>query len=424
MDYKIDKLDTQTKVGYHYMEGRESVSLGIWIRAGSRYEKEGIAGISHFLEHLVFRGTQNYTATEIRKSIEGVGGVVNAFTAQEFTCYVVKMRPKFLESAFRVLSDIILHPNLNSYDIEKERKIIVEEIKMYFDIPMKRVREVLDSLLWKNHELGRMVIGNIETVNAISKEEIRNYIQYYYNVDNLTVVACGAVKESKLIHLINKYFPDTPSGKKYQFTPFKEIQSVPRVNFINQDTNQTHLAMGSKALSRDDSRRVVLSILNIILGANMSSRLFNEIREERGLAYQIGSRVIRHTGTGAFVIHAGIKEDNLKKVMEIILDKLREIIENPPSKDELNRAKEYYKGHLMLTLEKTMDNMLWFGEHLVTDSNICHPEYLIHQTDEIEAEEVSQLAKDIFFSNNFSLSVVGDKIEGREKDVFKMLKSF
>lgn len=424
MNYEIKELESGIKLGYHQMKERDSISLGIWIKAGSRYEKDKIAGMSHFIEHLAFRGTENYTATEIRESVEGVGGRLNAFTGHEYTCYLVKIRPKFLELVFKVLSDIVLRPNLTFQDIEKERKIIMEEIKMYFDIPMKRVHELLDELLWKGHDLGRMVIGNMETVGGITEKEIRNYKDYYYNVDNLSVVACGAVEGSKLIDLINKYFPGTPSGKRYQFAAFKENQTAPRVNFLDKKTNQTHLALGSKGSSRDDSKRLFLSILNIILGANMSSRLFKEVREERGLAYEIGSRIIRHTDTGAFVIHAGMEEKNLKKVVKIILSEFRKIIKSPPLKSEMGRAKEYFKGQLMLTLEKTMDNMLWFGEHVVTDSKICDPYNLIRKVDHVKAEEISELAKNMFFSSNLSLSVIGDGVEDKEESLFKMLKDF
>jgi len=422
MKYVKKKLGNGIYIACNYMPGMESVTLGVWLKTGSRYEDDRISGISHYLEHLLFRGSKNFTATQIRQSIEGVGGTINAFTGQEYTCYFVKIRKKFLDPALKILADMILYPKLSIQDIERERKIIIEEIKMQLDIPMGYVHEVLDSLLWKGHPLGRMICGDIRTVSRISKQDIEKYKDFFYTVNNLVIVACGAVKSGELINLINKYFPDTPSGEECQFTRVNIKQTAPQVKFQEKDTQQTHFAIGCRALCRDHPKNTTLSILNIIMGANMSSRLFDEVREKRGLAYEIGSQIIRFTDTGAFVIYSGIEHRNLLEVIKIIFDQLNRIKERIPTIDEVRRAKEYYKGQLLLALEKTMENMIWLGEYTVTNSKITSPKELIESVNKVTPDMVSKLVDEILTFDNLNLSIIGPDLSKKYDSLNRILE--
>jgi len=423
MKYTVEKLKNNMYLAYNPIQGMESVALGIWVRTGSRYEEYNISGVSHYLEHLVFRGSGNFTANQIRESIEGVGGMLNAFTSQEYTCYFVRMRKKFLDTAFSILSDIVLLPNLALDDVEKERKIITEEIKMYLDIPMGYVHDMLDSLLWPNHPLGRMISGTAESVGAISVKDIKNYKQKHYIADNMAVVICGALDDSsKIKDLMGKYFSKANSGCATSFLESRIKQTKPQIKFYEKSTQQTHFALGARALYRDHPESATLSILNIIMGANMSSRLFDEVREKKGLAYEIGSRIMRYNDTGAFVVYAGIEHKNLLKAMNVISKELNRIKSEPPSEDEVNRAREYYKGQLLLGLEKTMDNMLWFGERLMTNSKIKNPKQLLEKAEEVTPDKVSKLANDILKLDNLNLSVIGPDLSKKHKELINILE--
>lgn len=425
MNYKIKELSNNIKLAYNKMEARESVVIGVWVKTGSRYETEDISGISHFLEHLVFKGTKNYTDSQIKQYIEGSGGALNAFTGEEFTCYYIKVREKHIELAFKILSDMVIHPNLTKEDIDFERKVILEEIKMYMDVPMRHVHNILDSLIWQGHSLGRMISGTFETVKGITRQNILDYKRQYYSCSNMAVVVCGTFDSDSLITLINKYFSDTPSGKKYQLEGFNTNQNVPQIKILDKPTQQTHFALGCRALYRDHPLHAVLSLLSVIMGGNMSSRLFDQIREKKGLAYDIGSRVIKHTDSGALVIYAGIEHKNMLEVLKIIISEFKNIIKTPPSEEELSRAREYYKGQLLLMLENTSENMAWFGEQVITDSSLISPEDMIKAADNVSSRQISDLAGEIIKYGNINFAAIGNKISGFKnqiKDIFKQLK--
>lgn len=391
----------------HYMPNRISISVGIWVKAGSRYENKNISGISHFLEHLIFKGTKRLTCEQIKQSIEGIGGSLNAFTAEEFTCYMAKFPCKYLGLVLDILGEMVLNASLTPEDIEMERKVILEEIRMYKDLPGHFAIEQLMKLLWPEQPLGMNIAGEISSINSIDRNRLFTYKQKFYQLNNIIIVGCGNLKHREFLEECEKYFSLKAANKINRFVKVRQGQRRPRIRFQVKDIEQTHLAFGLHSLPRSHPGRFSLSLLNIILGANMSSRLFREVREKRGLAYEIGTYLKFFQDTGAFVIHAGIDNQRVIEAIDVILEQLEQIKKDRVEEEELNRAKEYYIGQLMLALEDTSEHMLWLGEKFTSLDRILYPEEIVRKVNEIKAEDLKQLANKILERHRLNLVLIG-----------------
>lgn len=405
--YKKSVLNNGLTVATLKMPSRVSCSLGIWIKVGSRYEKAKIGGISHFLEHLLFKGTASRTCEEIKQAIEGIGGTLNAFTSEEVTCYLAKVPGKHVASALAILWDMVLHARLNPQDIEMERKVILEEIRMYKDLPAHYVSELLVELLWPEQPLGANIAGEAESVRAISRAGLLKYRNRFYCLNNIVVVACGNVNHDVLLKECRQIGSKTHLDKPGNFPKAKIAQRVPQLKVQVKDTEQTHLALGVHGLARMDDTRYALELLHVILGANMSSRLFREIREERGLAYAIGTGVKYFKDTGAFIVHAGVDSKRLDEALEVISGQLKEVKKNLVGADELRRAKEYYIGQISLTLENTSEHMVWLGENIVCAKELTTPAESIKRIEKVKAGEIRAVAKDILRTQSLNLALIG-----------------
>ncbi len=406
--YRKTTLHNKLTVVTHRMPEHFSVSLGIWIKAGARYEQARISGISHFLEHLLFKGTARRSCEEIKQSIEGIGGSLNGFTAEELTCYLAKLPGKYLSSALDVLGDMVLNARLEHKDIEMERKVILEEIRTYKDLPGHFVAELLTKLLWPDQPLGTNIAGESESVRAIKRNELLAYKRRFYQLDNIVVVACGNLRHQQVVEDCRRYMRSPQALKKRkQFTPVREQQKSPRVKFQFKDIEQTHLALGVHSVARNHPGRYILGLLHVVLGANMSSRLFREVREERGLAYEVGTALRFFQDTGAFVVRAGIDNRRVVEALEVILQQLREVKKRKIGADELNRAKEYYTGQLMLALEDTSDHMLWLGENFVSLNRFVRTREVIRAVERVTADDVQEIANKIFQNRNLNLALIG-----------------
>jgi len=418
--YEKTTLNNGLTVATHQMPERASVSLGIWLRVGARYEKEDISGISHFLEHLLFKGTEKRTCEELKQSIEGIGGSLNGFTAQELTCYLARVPGKYLASALDVLGDMVLNSNLAPQHIETERKVILEEIRMYKDLPGDFVMEQLMKLLWPDQPLGRNISGEIKTVREISREQLLAYKQSFYQPDNIVVAACGDLKHRQVLEECKRRFCSSGKTQRNKFVPASQRQTGPQLNFRVKDTEQTHLALGLYGLPRNDPARFILGLLHIILGANMSSRLFREVREERGLAYEIGTSLKFLQDTGAFIVHAGIDNRQAVEALEVILQVLGKIKKTLVEKEEMMRAKEYYIGQLMLALEDTSEHMFWLGENFASLNKFLYLEEVVRRVKEIEPDDLQRLANKILQERSLNLALIGplkdkDKLRIKER---------
>ena len=394
------------------MADMQSVAIGIWIRVGGRYETPAQKGISHYLEHLLFKGSKRYSCRMIKESIEGVGGSLNGFTSEELTCYLAKLPYRYLDLALDILSDMVLYPSLPAEEIEKERTVILEELKMYKDLPQSYVHELLDGLLWPNQPLGASIIGTEESIRSITRKDLLDFQRHYYRPSHIVVCATGRLKPEMVSRKVKRIYPKLKDMARSNFLPASENQDRPQIKHLCKETEQTHLAMGFHSLRRDDPRRYALGLLHVILGANMSSRLFNEVREKRGLAYEIGTSVKRFEDTGAFIIHAGLDHGKIKEAVKVILAELVKLKDSLVSPNEFKRAKEYYLGQLSLALEDTLDNMLWLGESVSSTGRVENFKEIKNKVSRVQRQELRELARFIFRQEKLNLALISPLKEG------------
>lgn len=392
------------------MPGYSSVTTGIWVRTGSRYEKHSENGSAHFLEHLLFKGTRKRTCEELKRMVEGVGGLFNAFTSEEATCYYIKMPlSKHLSLSLDVLSDMVVGPSLVEEEIEKERNVILEEIKMYLDIPAAHVQEIFNELVFPGHPLGRFIAGTSETVRGLTREGIFNYWQRFYQGNSMVVSIAGDFHSEQARKEAEDFLEPVAGGEGPGFLPAMEKEPGPSFSFLAKDTEQVHLCLGGRGVSVDDEKRWPLSLLTVILGGNMSSRLFAEVREKRGLAYQISAGASSYADAGIFGVEAGTSAATLKEALKVIFSELARIKEEPVPVEELTRARDFVIGQMQLGLEGTSEYMRFLAGQLITRRRIETPEEIIAKISAVTAEEIKTVAQEILIGNNLNLALIGPK---------------
>jgi len=419
--YRKTVLENGLRVITYPMRNMQSVSIGIWIKVGGRYETPEYKGVAHYLEHLVFKGSKKYSCREIKENIEGVGGSLNGFTSEELTCYLAKLPYAHLNLAADILSDMAINPLLRLEEVEKERTVILEEAKMYKDLPQSYVHELLDELLWPGQPLGMAIIGTPESINRINRESISLFNKRYYAPSNIVVSAAGSLSHDRFVKKIKNIFSSLESGNVSTLLKVKEEQEKPQLKLLHKGTEQTHLALGFHGLKRDHSSRYALWLLHIILGANMSSRLFNELREKRGLAYEIGTQVKYFQDTGAFVVHAGIDNRKVSESVVLILNELTKASDKLASNDEFKRAKDFYLGQLALSLEETMDHMMWIGESTAALDEVYSLKDIIKKVNRIRREDIREVAAHIFKEKSLNLALIGP-LKDSEQAIYEQLR--
>ncbi|MBN1521774.1 MAG: insulinase family protein [Candidatus Aureabacteria bacterium] len=392
---------------YHPMPNMASVSVGIWVRTGSRYEKDDTSGISHFLEHLLFKGTRSRSALQISQEIEGIGGVLNGFTSEEYTCYYVKVLKHHIGKAIDILFDMILHPLLKPRDIEKEKGIIMEELNMYLDIPSHCVEDMLSEIMWHDHPLGRRILGRPATIRSMNKPKIIQYMKRNYSSSNIVIAVAGQASLQRLKDMIVPYCSRLYPGKQAEFRSYSIRQKEPCLKLENKKIEQTHLAMGFKACSRLDPDRYKAKLLSVILGGNMSSRLFQQVREKHGLAYAINSHLNQYVDTGSFEIQTGIKNRNARQAVELIVKELKKIKKQAVLKSELQMAKEYVIGQIMLSMESTKNSMIQIGENMTTLGRVIPIQETLSQVRRVKISDIQEMAHHVFSSENVNVAMMG-----------------
>ena len=419
--YHKTVLDNRLRIVTHEMEDRESVSLGVWIAAGGRYENDQNKGVAHFLEHIAFKGTKKYSCDEIKKLIEGVGGTLNAFTSEEYTCYFAKMPAKHLEKTFDILADMVQQPLIDKKDVDKERTVILEEIKMYRDLPQHLVIEFLEELMWPNHPLGKNLAGTFESISAMTEADLRRFHRSYYLPGNIVIATAGRFKHGAVVSLARKKLGKLSEQSRSEYLEAQNSQNKPHAKFHRKDIEQMHLALGSFGLKNSHKDKHVFSLLNVILGANMSSRLFDEVREKRGLAYAIASSVKSLSDTGLFLIRAGVDNKKIVEATEVILKEISKIKSADVTQDEFTRAKDYYMGQILLGLEDTLEHMLWIGEPTVSLNKTYTLAGILKEIKQISVADIRRVANEIFKENHFNLSIVGPLEDTQEKDLSRLV---
>ena len=389
------------------MPHTRSVSIGFFIGAGSRYETEEQAGISHFIEHLCFKGTSKRpTAAEICTAVEGVGGILNGGTDKELTVYWCKVAQPHFAIALDVLVDMLLNSRFDPAEIEKERQVIIEEINMSLDSPSQRVAMLIDELLWPGHPLGRDIAGSKESVAGITRDMMLDYLAKQYQPGNTVLAIAGDIQHQEVVTMVSQA---TASWANHQPQPgYAAYQGklARRVLIENRDTEQTQLCLALPGLSITHPERFKLDLLNVILGEGMSSRLFTEIRDKLGLAYSIQSYAEHFLDTGAIIISAGVETKNLQVAIRAILEELARLKEATPEA-ELTKAKELFKGRLLLRLEDSRSVAGWMGGQEILTGSILSVDQVIAIIDAITAEELQQLAEELLVGEQLRLAVVG-----------------
>jgi len=400
-------LDNGLRVITATMPHTRSVSICIFIGVGSRYETEAEAGISHFIEHLLFKGTpKRTTARAISEAIEGVGGILNGGTGKELTLYWCKVAQPHFELALDVLADMLLHSKFDPQDIEKERQIIIEEINMSKDAPAQRVDMLIDGLLWPEHPLGRDTAGSKESVAVITRDTMLDYRQGQYLPNNTVVTIAGNIPHQQMVTAVSQALGNwTNQRERSGYSAYKE-QSAQRLHVETKDTEQAHLCLALPGLSLFHPKRFTLDLLNVILGGGMGSRLFTEIRDKLGLAYSIHSYVDHFLDSGSVVVSAGVEPKNLVTIIKAILEQLSLLRETVPE-PELSKAKELSKGRLLLRMEDSRNVAGWVGGQEILTRRILSVDQVVSIIDAITADELRQLAQELLVGNQLRLAVVG-----------------
>lgn len=419
--YKLTTLGNGLKVITNRMPDSHSLAIGLWIKTGGRYETKEKQGLSHFLEHMLFKGTDKRSCQQLKQAIEEKGGFFNAFTAEEYTCYYVKILSEHLSLACDILSDMILNPSLRTEEIKKERKVIFEEIRMNLDLPAQYVHDLLDELIWPAHPLGMPLLGTYQTVSFILRSDLVKQRELFHRPNNIVAVCAGKVEHNHFVEAIARFFKKRKPAQTISFEKVNSVQDKPRLRFYNKDTEQTHLCLGVRSMGRRHLQRYALDILNIVLGGNMSSRLFNEIREKRSLAYEIGSSAKLYSDTGSFFIHAGIDNKKIREAVSVIMKELRRIRNFPVTKRELDMAKEYYKSGLLMALEDCTSNMLFLGEQMVSIDKIHTEEEILKEIEKVDIDMVKHLANRLFTNRNLKLAVIGPQKEKKRREIEELL---
>lgn len=421
MKYKKTTLKNGLRIITAPMKGTETATVMVMVGVGSRYETEKEAGLSHFIEHMMFKGTEKrQTTLAIAEELDAIGGEYNAFTSKDATAYYAKVDAKHIETALDVISDMYLNSKLEKEEIEREKGTIIQELNMYVDTPVRRVADVFETLLYNGNHLGREIVGYKKTIKNFKRSDFIRYMQRFYVANDTVVCVAGKFNEKKIVNQIGKYFSVMKKGKKPSINKVVEVQKSPAVRIEFKKTDQTHLVLGNRAYKHDHKDRFALSLLSIILGGNMSSRLFIEVRERRGLAYRIKSDVETYADCGYFATQAGVDHDKLEMTIETILNEYREITIKKVSEKELNKAKDFLKGSAVMHLESSDEVAGFLIDQEVEKKKIMTPEEIFRKIDAVTPEDILRVAKDIFQEKSLNLAIIGP--HKNEKKIKSLLK--
>ncbi len=405
-DFVKIQLDNGVRIVTEKVPSVRSVALGIWVGAGSRHENEKIAGISHFIEHLMFKGTENRSATDIAEALDAVGGQLNAFTTKEFTCYYAKILDEHFDLALDVLSDMFFNSTFTEKAIEKERGVIEEEIKMYEDTPDELIHDLFVQTAWPDHPLGKPILGTVRSLEAITRNDIINYIDRHYTANNIVVAVAGNIDHQIVQNKIARIFEKMKPAPKPEGILPPSTTNADTSN-ISRDTGQVQICLGTGGLPQGDERIYSVYILNNVLGGGLSSRLVQSIREERGLAYSVYSYHSAFCDTGLFTFYAGTSPTKYDEVIGLLIKEVKDIMQNGITERELNRTKEQIKGNLYLGLESVSSRMTRIGRTELCLNRIITPEEVVKKISAVTLDDVKAIANTLFKDYRFTLSTIG-----------------
>lgn len=382
-----------------------SAVIGIWVKTGSRYENLNNHGVSHFIEHLLFKGTANRTAKQIVEELEAVGGSLNAFTTKEYTCFYAKILAEHLHKAMELLCDMFFNSLFLQEDIEKEKNVILEEVKMYEDSPDEIIHDLFAQTIWKNHSLGRTILGTADSIKALTRTDIMSYYTQHYCPGNTVIAVAGKIKHDDIVDKLSKYFSEwdnrpCPVG-------LEQPQTESSVIIAKKDTEQVQICLGVPGLPQEHAQSYALLVLNNVLGGGLSSRLFQEIREDRGLAYSIYSYHTTYLDTGLLAVYAGTSPNRFDEVVKLIATELVKLKIKGITREELLRAKEQIKGNLLLGMESASNRMSRLGRTEICYGRVITAEEVVKRISEVEFATVNQLCRELFQKEKFTLTAIG-----------------
>ena len=407
--YQRSVLDNKLRVLTSTMAHTQSVSMVICVGAGSRYESDELAGVSHFIEHLPFKGTESWpTARAVSEAIEGVGGVMNASTDREMTVFWCKVALLHYKTAFAVLMDMVLHSRLDPEDVEKECEVIQEELRITYDQPSYRVDLLIDEAMWPDQAMGRDVGGTPETVAEIKQKDIREYMHQQYNPANTVVAVAGNVTHEEVVDMLAETTRNWKPLESLDWEPATDNVDGPLVKVERRHSDQTHLCLGVPGLSLTHPDRYAFNLMNTILGDGMSSRLFLNLREEQGLAYDVHSSSSNYRDTGALVVYCGVEPSKTNDAVKTIVKEFQGM-HQAPSEQELNKAREYTKGGLLLRMEDTRAVASWLGAQELLQDSVRTPQEVVESLDAVTPADIARVAEKFLNDEKMRLAVVGPR---------------
>lgn len=408
--YHKDVLDNGVTIVSEEIPTVHSVAIGFWVRTGSRFEEPAEAGISHLIEHLLFKGTKKRSAKQIAEAIESVGGQLNAFTSKEYTCYYARVLDEYLPLAIDVLTDMLYSSLFKDEDLAREKKVVEEEIRMYEDTPDDIIHDFFSQTVWGGHPLGRPVIGTRDSLERITREDILSFFKRHYCPSNLVVSLAGHVKHQDALSLLEPVLGELPAGRcENQILPPSPRAAL---KSFYRDLEQVQICLGVPGVSLHDSRIYTLQVLNSILGGGASSYLFQRIREEHGLVYSVFSYFLSYIDSGLFIVYAGTNPANCQEVLDLTWDEVNKIIDIGVSDDELNRAKKQIKGSLLLASESVLHRMHRLGKSELVYNRFVTSEEILQKIAGVTVDDVQSLAMELFDPDRLTVTVLGPLAEG------------
>ncbi len=407
-EYQRTTLENGLRIVSQAMPGTRSVAVSVYVGAGSRYEKDPEAGISHLLEHLLFKGTKKRpTAQEISELIDGVGGVMNAGTDRELTVYYAKVARPHFDRAADVLTDMIRNPIIANVELEKERKVVIEELSSIGDSPAQLVDVLLDATMWPDQPLGRDVAGTEDSVNALERKGTVDYMRRQYVPNNIVIAVAGAIEHSEVVDTISASLGDWKRGKPSKWFAAKDGQTSARAAVQYKQTEQAHIEIAARAFSSQDPDRFALDLISVILGEGMSSRLFMELREKRALCYDVHSYASHYLDTGSFAVYAGVDPKKALESTQALVEELAKLRADGVSEEELHKAKELSKGRLLLRMEDTRSVSGWLGGQEILNGSIKTPDEVVALVEAVTLADMKRVAQRVLDENQLTLAIVG-----------------
>jgi predicted Zn-dependent peptidase len=382
-----------------------SVSIGVWLTRGSRHEPADLGGIAHFVEHMLFKGTTSRSAESIAQDIDSIGGQLDAFTAKEYASYYIKVLDENLPLAVDILSDIVLNPALTDDDVQREKKVVLEEIKMVEDTPDDLVHELFTQRFWEGHPLGRPILGSPETVDALDQASLRAYFDQAYTSDNIIVSAAGNLQHDRVRDLVQRAFAGI--RRSGPMAPDEPPVVVPRITIRNKDLEQSHLCLGTSGFPQNHADRYTSYVMNTLVGGSMSSRLFQNVREKRGLAYAVFSGLSAYRDAGTFTVYAGCAKEAIGEVIDLVVEELRTVKQVTATEAELRRAKDHLKGSLMLSLENTASRMSHLARQEIYFDRQCTLDETLEGIEAVTLEGIQDVARHLFSNGALAVTVLG-----------------